>query len=309
MKSRRLFVILTTIVLSAACAKEQPAPEVAAQPAPEPAAGEPVILAEGFSTPESVLYDPDQDVYFVSNINGSPLEADDNGFISRIDAETRMIEPMWIDGAKEDVILGAPKGMAIDGDTLWVTDITVVRKFDRKTGAPMGEVAIGGTTFLNDTTVGPDGSVYVSDSGLKGGAEGFEPSGTDAIYRIAPDGSVEKLISGDELLRPNGLVATADGVWAVTFGANELYLVADGAKSSVVQLPSGSLDGVVLLEGGDLLIASWEAGSVFRGPVAGPFTAVITDAPSPADIGFDTKRSLVLIPLFMDNKVMLHPLD
>jgi sugar lactone lactonase YvrE len=198
--------------------------------------------------------------------------------------------------------------MAITGDTLWVTDITSVRKFDRRTGAPLGDVAIDGTTFLNDPSAGADGSVFVSDTGMKAGPEGFAPAGTDAIYRIAPDGTVEKLISGDELMRPNGLVATADGVWAVTFGGNELYMVAGGAKSNAVQLPAGSLDGLVLLPGGDLLISSWDAKSVYRGPAAGPFEAVITDVNAPADIGFDTKRNLVLIPLFMDNKVMLVPL-
>jgi hypothetical protein len=308
MNATRFLVICLTTAILLGCAKEQPVPDATAPP-PEQPASEPVILAEGFSTPESVLYDAEQDVYFVSNINGSPLDADDNGYISRINAETHEVEARWIDGEKEDVTLGAPKGMAITGDTLWVTDITVVRKFDRKTGAPLGEVAIDGTTFLNDPTAGADGSVFVSDSGMKAGPEGFAPSATDAIYRIAPDGKVEKLISGDDLARPNGLVATDAGVWAVTFGGNELFMVADGAKSSAVQLPGSSLDGLVLLEGGDVLVSSWDAKSIYRGPVAGPFEAVITDVNAPADIGFDTKRNLVLIPLFTDNKVALHPLN
>jgi sugar lactone lactonase YvrE len=308
MKSGRFLPVLITFALLAGCAKEQPTPEAAAPP-PEPATIEPATLAEGFSTPESVLYDPDQDVYFVSNINGSPLEADDNGYISRINAGTREIDAKWIDGEKDEITLGAPKGMAISGDTLWVTDITVVRKFDRRTGAPLGEVAIEGTTFLNDPSTGADGSIYVSDMGMKAGAEGFEPSETDAIYRISADGTVETIASGDELVRPNGLVATADGVWAVTFGGNELYMVVDGAKSNVVQLPAGSLDGLVLLEGGELLVSSWDSKSVYRGPAAGPFEVVITDVNAPADIGFDTKRNLVLIPMFMDNQVVLHPLD
>jgi sugar lactone lactonase YvrE len=306
MKALRLLgIICLGAATLAGCAKEQATPE-AASTAPESAKFEPVILEDGFSTPESVLYDADQDVYFVSNINGSPLEADDNGFISRIDAETRVVDAKWIDGAKDDITLGAPKGMAITGDTLWVTDITVVRKFDRKTGAPLGEIAIEGTTFLNDLTAGADGSVYVSDMGV---TTGFAPSGTDAVYRIAPDGKVEKLIAGEELLRPNGLAAAADGVWVVTFGGSQLYMVGGGAKSNAVELPSTSLDGLVLLENGDVLVSSWDAKSVFRGPVTGPFDAVVTDVEAPADIGFDTKRGLILIPMFNDNKVVLHPID
>lgn len=303
--TRVLGIICLCAAVLAGCAKEQAKPEASA-PAPEPAKSEPVTLDAGFATPESVLHDADQDVYFVSNINGSPLDADDNGFISRIDAETLVVDAQWIDGAKDDVTLGAPKGMAITGDTLWVTDITVVRRFDRKTGAPLGEIAIEGTTFLNDLTATADGLVYVSDMGV---TTGFAPSGTDAIYRIAPDGQVERLIAGEELMRPNGLAAAADGVWAVTFGGNQLYMVAGGAKSSAIELPSTSLDGLVLLDGGDVLVSSWDAKSVFRGPVAGPFEAVVTDVDAPADIGFDTKRGLILIPMFNDDKVVLRPLD
>src|SRR4051812_13349001 len=44
----------------------------------------PFTVTEGVQTPESVLYDADSDVYLVSNINGAPLDADDNGYIMRI---------------------------------------------------------------------------------------------------------------------------------------------------------------------------------------------------------------------------------
>lgn len=42
-----------------------------------------VSYSEGIQTPESVLYEAGSDTYLVSNINGSPLAADNNGFISR----------------------------------------------------------------------------------------------------------------------------------------------------------------------------------------------------------------------------------
>src|SRR5687767_8731714 len=61
---------------------------------------------EGFATPESVLYDQAGDVYLVSNINGQPLDKDDNGFISRI-APDGSATIKWIDGAAENVALNA----------------------------------------------------------------------------------------------------------------------------------------------------------------------------------------------------------
>src|SRR3989304_4371092 len=45
------------------------------------------VQGVGLQTPESVLYDAAEDVYLVSNINGSPTAADGNGFISRIGPE------------------------------------------------------------------------------------------------------------------------------------------------------------------------------------------------------------------------------
>src|SRR5262245_10177215 len=59
----------------------------------------------GFQTPESVLYDADNDVYLVSNINGKPLDADDNGFISKVSPDGKITELKWIDGAKDNVKL------------------------------------------------------------------------------------------------------------------------------------------------------------------------------------------------------------
>ena len=56
----------------------------------------------------------------------------------------------------------------------------------------------------------------------------------------------------------------------VTFGSGELYrLSAKGQKEAAVKLPKGQLDGIVTLEGGSVLVSSWEAQAVFRGSGAG----------------------------------------
>src|SRR5439155_21962009 len=113
---------------------------------------------------------------------------------------------------------------------LHVADLTVVRKFDDKTGAPKGEIAIPGSTFLND--LASDGkSVYVSDTGMKAGAGGnFEPTGTDAVWQITAD-KPTKLASGKDLNRPNGLDVVDGKLWVVTFGSNELYQIDKGKKT------------------------------------------------------------------------------
>ena len=201
-------------------------------------AGPTAELKDGLQTPESVLYDAEQDVYFISNINGQPLAADNNGYISRLNPDTMQGEMKFIEAGKNNVTLNAPKGMAVMGDTLYVADLNTVRKFDRKTGAPKGEVKIPGATFLNDLAT--DGKVvYASDSGLKAGAGGnFEPTGTDAIWQISGD-KATKIASGTDLNRPNGLEVVNGQVWAVTFGAKELYRIEKGKKTNIVQLKAG----------------------------------------------------------------------
>ena len=265
-----------------------------------------VIANAGLQTPESMLHDPLTDYYYVANINGQPADADDNGFISRIDDRGQVLELKWIDGAADSVTLNAPKGMAVVGDYLYVTDITVIRRFDRRTGRPRGEFPIAGATFLNDIAAGPDESVYFTDSGLKAGAQGLEPSGTYAVYQMMPDGSVETLLKGPELGNPNGIALAGDTVWVVGYGSGELYRVADGNRADVVKLPKGGLDGLVIAFG-DFFISSWEAEAIYRGR-PGSFREAIRGLKAPADIGHDLWRNKLLVPLFNDNEVRIIPL-
>jgi sugar lactone lactonase YvrE len=277
--------------------------------APQGSAGPalpPPITVSGFQTPESVLYDAAGDVYLVSNINGNPTGTDDNGFISRVAPDGRILTLKWIDGASAAVTLNAPKGLAISGDTLFVTDITAVRMFDRRTGAPKGSVNVPGSTFLNDAAAGADRTIYVTDSGLK---PDFSPSGTDAVYRLR-NGRLSTVAKGPQLKGPNGVAVLPNGrLVVVTFSATgEMYeLTADGQQAQVQQLPQGQLDGVVVLQGQVLLVSSWAASAVYR--VTGAHAEVlVSNVQSPADIGYDSRRERLLIPLFQQNRVVIQPL-
>jgi sugar lactone lactonase YvrE len=291
-----------------------PATAAAAPAAPvgpqAPQIDPPVVLKDvGFKTPESVLYDPEQDAYFVSNINGTPFDVDGNGFISKVTPDGKSVELMWIDGSKKASQLNAPKGLTISGNVLYVADITFVRMFDRKTGAPKGKVAIPGATFLNDLATGPDGTVYVTDSGFKPGKNGFEPTGTDSVFKIVKGNRPVKLIADKELGGPNGLTVDDSGVWVVTSGSGELFRVdPSGKKEAGQKLPAGMLDGIVKLSDGTMLVSSWNASAIFRGTPGGAFETIVRDVKSPADIGYDTKRNVILIPLFQLDTVQLQKL-
>jgi sugar lactone lactonase YvrE len=280
-------------------APKEEKPTAAATPAP-PA---PVVrYTEGFATPESVLYDEAGDRYLVSNINGKPLDADNNGYIAELSPEGKVVKDKFIAGGTNKVKLDAPKGLGLHAGILYVADINVVRKFDAKTGAPKGDIPIKGATFLNDISVTADGKVYVSDTGLKAGGDGLEPDGSDAVY-VIEKGKVKPVAKSKDLGGPNGVLATDKGLLVVTFGTGELYRLDDkGKKEDVTKLPDGMLDGIVWA-GDSLLISSWKSSSIYKGKLNEKFEAVITGVKSPADIGYDTKRKRVLVPHFMENVV------
>jgi hypothetical protein len=295
------------------------APDPAPAPAPAPVAAAPapvhvgpvVIKDAGLQTPECVVWDADQDVYFVANINGDPTAVDGNGFISKVGPEGKVVELKWIDGSKKPTELNAPKGMALVGETLYVADLDTVRKFDRKTGKPRGKIQIKDAVFLNALTVSPDGkTLYVSDSAVKINQGQFSGTGRDAIYEIDLRKKTSKPLIKDKTLHwPNGIWADDTGIWVVTLGKNELiHLNYKGEFGSVTKLPKGSLDGIVKLGDSSFLITSWEASAIYRGVPGGEFTELVSGVTSPAAIGFDSKRKALLVPIFMGSAVEIHSL-
>jgi hypothetical protein len=271
--------------------------------APPPAAG----MITGLRGPESVLYDPQQDVYFISNINGGLLTVDNNGFISRVQADSLAVELKWVEGGKNGVTLDGPKGMAIVGEILYVADVEAVRKFDRRTGMPQGSIPLPGATLINDLTT--DGrSVYVSDTGVRPAAGiTFQATGTDAIWKI--DGErAEKIAAGTELRQPNGLDFVSGTLRVVTFAGDELYALDGGKRKTLAHLPGGQLDGLVHLPDGRVAITSWLAKEVFVGNPGGPFAPLLAGVSAPADIGYDVKRHRLLLPSSTANQVTIHEL-
>jgi len=305
-KMKMAAVLITLPMVSIACGSGSDS-----EPADAPAApSNPITVTDvGFATPESVLHDVAADVYLVSNINGHPLQPDGNGFISRLSPSGDVLNLKWIDGEAEGVLLDAPKGMAIVGDVLYVTDITVVRMFDRVTGGPLGEITVEGATFLNDLAPASDGGVYLTDSGFRMTAEGgFEPSGADAVYHVAPNGDVHTLIADAGLGGPNGVVEVDGEVWVVTFGSGEMFRLVDGERMDLTAVTGGSLDGIISV-GDRMLVSSWANQEVHAGAAGGEFIPVVTEVQSPADIGYDATRTVLLIPLFELDEVRIVPVN
>jgi sugar lactone lactonase YvrE len=297
---RALTIVMLAIVVVVGCKKAE-------QPTAKPPVATKIAQVDSLQTPESVLWDQARDVYLVSNINGNPSAKDGNGFISRLSPEGGAHTLRFIEGAKHGVTLNAPKGLALHGDTLWVTDIDAVRAFNATTGAPLFSVDLSrqGAIFLNDPAIGPDGALYITDSGMRFDQQGNSSHpGPDRIFRIAPDRTVSVAAQGDTLKAPNGITwdGTGNRFIVVPLEGMSVFEWRPGDKyPTVIAMGPGGYDGVEVARG-KVLVSSWNDSTVamYQG---GTEVKLITGVEGAADIGFDGKRNRVLIPVLTGNRV------
>lgn len=240
MLTRLAFSVL--VLALAACGPSAPGPQRAA---PETAATpvEPVKLElawrlTGLANPESTTLSADGSFLYVSNVDGEGEAKDGNGFISKVSTDGKMIERNWASG------LDGPKGVARDGSTLYVADITQLVAVNAETGAIISRMPLEGSVFLNDAAVAPDGRVMVADSG------------TQRIYAVK-DGKPSVWIEDDLLASINGLLPEPSRLVVTTMAGRLLAIDYATAKIDVLAEGLGDADGVAPLSDGRYLVSEW----------------------------------------------------
>ena len=265
-----------------------------------------MVRDSGLANIGGVVHDGFNDIYFVSNINGAPLQEDANGYISVVMGEGEVAVLRHVDAAAAGIALHAPKGLTVVDTLLYVTDIHTVWRFHRDTGVLLGSTRIAGATSLHAIVAHPDLAVYFTDAGFRQGAEGPEPSGTDAVYRLWPDGRLDTLAMGPELGRPTGIAVTGDSVWVVASATGELYRLEDGQRVDV-QKVADRLEGLVVTESA-VFVTDPIAGTLLRGTLGGPFSIVAENLPGPRAVAFDRWRFRVLVVTDQGNAIRAIPL-
>jgi WD40 repeat protein len=263
--------------------------------------GRSVAVRDGFSAPEAVRYDAEQDVYFVANWGpGSPGLTDNNGYISRMRPDGTIETMRFIAGGTGGATLHAPRGMTIVGDTLWMADADAVRGFHRRTGAPLATVDFSSLDrgFLNDLAADADGAVYVTDTGR------------NKVYRVR--GGPTLALNDSLLGSPNGITWDAANrrFLIVPYGGGHTlrsWTPGGTTIGNVSTSPGAKFDGVEVLSRGRLLVASQADSAIhlFQGETG---RAIIKTSGPPADIGVDTRRNRVAVPIVALNRVEIWEL-
>lgn len=268
----------------------------------------------GFSKPAAIIYDAGRDLYWVSNASGLGRGGQGKGFISRLDPEGRIATLNFIDGNRPDIALQSPQGLAVDGNTLFVADGSAILRFDAESGAALGILHIEGASHLSDVAIGPGGDLYATDVGSEPALAVISDAGTDAVYRISGDDAVSVVARRPNLGGPYALLANESGLWMTCTGSNDLLLLVPREgdtttrESGRLGLPGRAPRGLVQMPDGSFLISSWESGTLFRGYRDGPFQPVIEGLETPVDLGYDSRRQRVLIPLSSGHAVAIFQL-
>ena len=313
---RRTSILLAAGVAFAGCARRSTEEQGHVRPKGESLSGKPIATEIAWlgdlHQPESVRYDAEQDVFFISNMVGFGSVKDANGYIVMVKADNLSISKVFAENGRAGVTLDAPKGMAIHGDTLWICDIDVMRAIHRRTGVALATLDLKplGALLLNDVTIGGDGAMYITDTGILMTDKGVIYKGGDKIFRVA-GGKASVMTSGAGLMRPNGITwdKEAGRLVVVTFDPfhSQMYSIAPNGERRLLGKGNGKFDGVEPLGSGRYLVASWNDSSV-RLLGNGENRRVANNVLSPADIGFDTKRNRLAIPLGPLNQMQLWQL-
>lgn len=240
-----------------------------------------------FKVPESVLYDPDHRILYVSNIDGKqPWQKDSVGSIGRISLDGKVINAQWITG------FHAPKGMGLYHHTLYVADMDRVAIVDLHGGRIASWIEVPGSQALNDITIDAGGVIYVSDSRGK------------KVYRIQ-NGAPEVYL--ENLKGPNGLLMRGTELYVLDQGG--MYKVnADKSLALITEGMEGGTDGIVNVSGNDFVVSCW-AGVIWYVNADGSKEKLLDTREqkiNTADIGFDPATKTIFVPTFWKNSVVAY---
>ena len=245
-----------------------------------------------FLGPESIVYDSDRHMLYVSNVN---VSEDANGqdsnyveYISKVDPEGNIIDLKWIENVNR------PTGITIHADKLYVTTRFALLIIDIEEGRVEENIEIPDAGFPNDVTVDDEGVVYMTDSGKK------------RVYRIE-NGIVENWLTSDELAKPNGILY--DGGKLIIGVNSDNYLKSIDIQTkeitNIAFLDEGTIDGIIKY--GDDFLVSHVMGNIYFVTKEGEVKELLNTREEDirhADLGFIESERIIISPVLNRDKLI-----
>ncbi|MBD3169797.1 MAG: T9SS type A sorting domain-containing protein [candidate division Zixibacteria bacterium] len=239
--------------------------------------------AQLLNQPESIVYDSLYDRYLVSNwASGDLVAIDANGAQSLFVTHSTCFA-----------------GICIVGNNVYVAGRYVgVRGFDLETGDMVFDMAIPGSSLLNDITADNEGYLYVSDPQVH------------KIFRINPEWQSYSTFVDGGISNPNGLFYDEQN--------NRLLLccsrnnspiqavnIEDSTVSTLINTPLNGLDGLTMDSYGNYYVSSWGSNAIYRFDhnFSGPPQFYSSHCASPADISYNNFTDELAVPIFFGNRV------
>lgn len=275
---------------------------------------------------ESCAYDAERGLIVVPN-RGVPqaVQAND-AWVSLVRSDGSVHTPRWIGVQPPDrradlaplLVLNDPLGSEIAGGILYVADrdggtspddpsTAVVRRFDARSGTPLGETRIDGSPWINDVAVAADGTVYATQTG----DFGPDPDSTTfRVYRVGTDGAASVLVEGAPLNLPNGIALDPEGRLVVAnFGDDAvLTFTRDGDLVETRRAAQPGSDGLVIMDDGTTYVSSVTQGGVSRLRPGGSAELVARGIPGGASMCYDPGADQLVVPMVSHNGLAFVPL-
>ncbi|MFW6224596.1 MAG: hypothetical protein ACOC4R_02930, partial [Bacteroidota bacterium] len=246
------------------------------------------LQSQSYSNPESAAYDHVNDQYLISNAG--------NGTIVAVDVNTHSVSDFVTSG------LNSPKGMCVNNNMLYVTDVTKIHIIDLNTGAISQTVTITDAQQLNDITTSGD-TMYMTDMAA------------NKIFFMTSTGASNGLLSDSwSLDRPNGIFVDASNqLIVVSFKSHSSLQIINRANGTIdfeIGTSISDMDGLTQNPAGTYYVSSWDDDRVYHfSSITDPPSAsdvAVASVDDPADIYYCAQYDKLIVPLFNDNMVNIY---
>jgi len=236
-----------------------------------------------YSSPESAVYDSVGNRWIVSNAGrGTIVERSAAGEVREFATN-----------------LAGPKGLCIVGDTLYITDETRIRGYRLSTRAALFNIAVDGSSFLNDAAADDD-FLYVSEMVRH------------RIYRMNLESHQVEAWVTNGVASPNGLYFDGENNRLIVVSMRDnspiqQIDVSDASVNTIANTDLDDLDGIARDGNGNYYISSWGSNAVYRFPVDFSNQEMLEDGyDGPADIFYDRVNDILAIPCMNVHRVVFR---